>query len=333
MKTQLISLTIGGLAVLPSFGEYVFFSDDFESIDLAGPNEEPIPLLGNGMFVGANVYDELDEYLYNYFKFDAPNITGDGARFSNIAADQGGPDQGDRVLSVFSDYNNGGAHTAGGETSEGSGVYTGGDLVDANVFVEYIVEEADLGTTVTFTFDAKIGDFDATPLLGSGDPLFVPEAEAFVKVLDPANNFQPYPNLDVADASQFPNTWGTYTLSLTIDPAWTGKILQAGFRSKTSNYQPSSVFYDNVSLTSTRVEVVDPGPTIIATSWANDEFRVDFFGKDGFEYTLLKAASIEGPYDIEVDFIEGEDLEDFVSDTNATDSRGFYKLSEDPIPE
>lgn len=311
---------------------YVFFRDDFESAPPSGPNAEPPPLLENGMLVGANVFDETNSYLYNYFGFDAPNISGDGARFSNIAAEQGGPDQGLQVLAVFNDYNNGGAHMAGGETSPGSGMYTGGDLVDANVYVEYFVEEADLGTTVTFQFDAKFGDFQTGPVAGSNPP-FEAEAEAFVKVLDPDNDYQPYPNLDVLDTTQIPETWGTYTLTLTIDPSWTGKLLQAGFRNKTSNFAPSAIFYDNVSLTSDRVNVADPGPQILGTSWNNGKFRVDFFGKEGYEYTLWKAESIDGPYDDPVEFIDGIDLPEYLEDTGASGPSGFYRVSEDEIPQ
>ncbi|MEM9236115.1 MAG: hypothetical protein AAGB14_05000 [Verrucomicrobiota bacterium] len=324
MKTYAIRLMVAAAAVSTCFGDasddtYEFFRDDFESAQPAQPNGDPVPLLGNGMLVGANVFDNSDVYLYNYFGFDAPNITGDGARFSNVATGEGGPDQGTQVLSVFSDYNNGGAHTAG-------------DLVDANVYVEFVVEEADLGTTVNFVFDAKFGVFETGEIDGSSPP-YDAEAEAFLKVLDPANNFQPYPNIQVVDATQFPATWTTYVLTLTIDPAWEGKILQAGFRNKTSNYAPSSMFYDNISLTSDRVVVPVTPPQILGTSWTEGEFRVDFFGKDGFEYTLWKGASIEGPYDEFVDTIDGFDSADFLSDTFASDPSGFYILSELEIPQ
>jgi len=332
MKSICPIIIVGCIALLPAYGEYTFFADDFESASPAGPNVEPVPLIGNGMLVGANVFHETNVFFYNYFSFPAPNITGDGARFCNIAGMQGGPDQGAQVLSVFNDYNNNGAHEAGGETAPGSMVYTAGDLVNALVFVEYVVEAADLGTTVTFEFDAKIGDFLAGPIAGS-NPAYDAEAEAFVTVLNSLDNSFNELVADKEDASMFPVTWETYSLSIFIDPAWEGQLLQAGFRTKTSNYAPSGVFYDNVSLTSNRVEVVDPGPTIISTSWAGDVFTVDFFGKDGFEYTLWKADSIEGPYDDAVDFIEGSDAIEFVSDADATDPNGFYKLGEDPTAE
>ena len=321
--------------ILPAGAQYTFFSDDFESIPVAQPDGDPTPLLNNGMFVGANVFDETNTYIYNYFgnpPFPAPNITGDGARFTNIAESEGGPEQGNRVLSVFSDYNNAGAHTAGGETSPGSGVYTGGDLIDAIVFVEYFIDAADLGTTLTFKFDAKFGNFQTGPVLGSTPP-FDAEAEVFLKVLDPSAGFSTL-GQDVMDATAFSATWSNdNTLTLLIDPSWENKLIQAGFRTKTSNYAPSAIFYDNVSLTSDRVDVVDPAPQILSTSWDSGEFRVDFFGRDGFEYTLWKAASIEGPYDIEIDFIDGQDALEYLSDMEASGPNGFYRLEEQPIPE
>lgn len=332
MKTPAVVFAITTLILQPVLGQYVFFEDDFESAPPAAPNGDPVPLLGNGMLIGAEVYDETNVYLYNYFTFDAPNITGDGARFCNIAGEQGGLDQGAQVLSVFSDYNNSAAHTAGGETSPGSGIYTGGDLVNAIVFVEYFVEEADLGTTVTLTFDAKVGDFQASPVLGTVPP-FDPEAEAFIQVLDPANFFQAYPNRDSYDTDQIGVEWGAYSVSLTIDPSWEGKLLQAGFRSKTSNYQASGVFYDNVSLTSNRVEIVDPGPTITSMLWLDDVFEVVFESKTGFDYKLFKSTSVEGPYETEVDSNAGDGFEVTLFDDSATEAKAFYVLDEQPTPE
>lgn len=323
---------IGGLTILSASGDYVFFDENFEEIDPAGMNVEPIPLLGNGLLVGANVFDETDTFLYNYFDFDAPNIAGDGARFCNIAGEQGGPDQGNQVLSVFNDYNNADAHTAGGETFEGSGVYTGGDLVDANVYLQYFVEPEDLGTTVTFAFDAKLGDFQTGPVLGSSPPLDA-EAEAFLKVLDPANGYQPYPNIQTLDATGFAVEWETYTLTFVIDSEWEGKVLQAGFRTKTSNYAPSAMFYDNISLTSDRVAVVEAPPRILATSKEGGEFLVTVESKPGFDYTLWKGASVSGPYTELGDPVEGDGGDLTLSDMDADETSDFYRVSEDAIPE
>ncbi len=331
MKNLVAPLAIGAMSLLPAFGQYVFFQDDFESVAPAGPNVEPIPLLGNGMVVGANIFSSANAYITGYFGFDAPNIAGDGARFCNVAGEQGGPDQGAQVLSVFSDYNNSAAQTAGGETTPGSGVYTGGQLVDANVYVEFVVEAADLGTTVTFAFDSKMGDFQAGPVAGS-DPVFNAEAEAFVKVLKSSDFSYSELVADKMDMAGTPVTWGTYSVSIVIDPAWEGELLQAGFRNKTSNYAPSGVFYDNISLTSDRAEPVDRGPKILSTSWENNEFTVSFEGKEGFDYTLYKGASIEGPYDELIEVISGSGSEDSLSDLSATDPSGFYRIDEQPTP-
>jgi hypothetical protein len=46
-----------------------------------------------------------------------------------------------------------------------------------------------------------------------------------------------------------PPTWGTYSVSITIDPSLAGQVLQIGFANTAANYNPSGVFYDNLSFT------------------------------------------------------------------------------------
>lgn len=278
-KTMLIGVVIG--VFLPvAAGAYTFFEEDFEGIPEAAPIDTSVdppvepPGLMNGMIVGANVFSaDNSSYVGGYFGFEAPNISGPGARFCNIAVEQGGPEQGDKVLAVFSDYNNGAAQSIG-------------QLIDANTYIEFVLEEADLGTTVTFVFDAKFGNFDPSPLPEGG---FVPEAEAFLKVLNPLAGFATVLD-DVEDASLFPTTWTTYTLTIQIptEQVWVGRILQAGFRVKTSEYWDSTIYYDNMLVTSDRVEPEVGVIPIVDYGFANGEFFLEFESEDLKNYALQR---------------------------------------------
>jgi len=76
-------------------------------------------------------------------------------------------------------------------------------------------------------------------------------ATAFIKTIDPGNNFA-LTNLVDEDTTNLPETWGRFSLELEIDAGLEGQLLQVGFNATASNYEPSGVFYDNL--------VVDPGP-------------------------------------------------------------------------
>jgi len=193
------------------------YSQDFEG--LAPPSSGG--LLGDGWLVYGNVYDNLGVYQYGYGPNPAPNNI-DAPAFCLIASGQGGAAQGAQQLVVFSDYNNG-AH---------------GNLdwvIETNVFQEQTIIAADVGQTMVFTFDAKMGD-----LTGAS------EAEAFIKTLDPGAGYATT-NLVTTDMTAIPTTWGTYSVQLAIDAGLVGQIIQFGFTTRASNYEPSGVYYDNVN--------------------------------------------------------------------------------------
>jgi hypothetical protein len=75
-------------------------------------------------------------------------------------------------------------------------------------------------------------------------------ATAFIKTLDPANNFD-LTNLVEQDTTDLPDTWEPYSLELLIDAGLEDQLLQVGFNATASDFEPSGVFYDNI--------VVDPG--------------------------------------------------------------------------
>ncbi len=197
------------------------YSQNFEALNAA----DPAALSNDGWLVGANVFaPDGSTFLYNYFAFPAPNgnTDGNGFRFSAVAVGEGGANQGGQQLSVFNDYNNADHNV--------------GNRIEANVFREYIIGAADVGQTVTFTFDAKLGD------LGGAST-----AAAFIKILDQNNGFA-LTAFEQQDTTSIPNTWNAYSLSTTIQPAQVGTIFQIGFLNVASNFEPSGVFYDNLNL-------------------------------------------------------------------------------------
>ncbi len=194
------------------------YSQDFEGLDMASPTA----LGDDGWVVGANVFDAGGGFLYNYFAFPAPNGSGG---FSNIAAGEGGPDQGAQQLVVFNDYNN----------TDHTNFPT--RIIEANFFREYSISASDVGNTVRFSFDSKLGDIQSPST-----------ALAFIKTLDPNNDFAPT-NFVTQDTTNTPTTWSTYSLELTIDQSLEGQIFQIGFLNTASGFSPSGVFYDNVVLT------------------------------------------------------------------------------------
>lgn len=121
------------------------YTQDFELLDIDSAT------IGDGWLFANNVFDPAGNYLFTYSD-PAPNATSDPANIyiSAIVADQGGADQGDQQLSVFSDYNC---------CQPDQGHLDGGN-VEVNVFQERTVTAEDIGTTFVFSFDAKRGNIN-----------------------------------------------------------------------------------------------------------------------------------------------------------------------------
>jgi hypothetical protein len=201
-------------AVTASWADLSNYSQDFEGLVQA----DPAALGNDGWFYFANVFDPGGGYLYGYGPGPAPN---GGPAFSAVASGQGGASQGAQQLVVYSDYNN--------------GDHANGNIIEANVFQEQVVGAIDAGTQWVFQFDAKLGD-----ILPNSTAL------AFIKTLDPNAGFA-LSNFITVDMTSIPATWGTYMLSITIDPAIVGHIFQIGFLNTATNYTPSGVLYDNIN--------------------------------------------------------------------------------------
>jgi hypothetical protein len=194
------------------------YLQDFEAMDPASPT-----VLGDeGWLVYGNVFEVgTGNYLYGYGPFPAPNNPAAPA-FCNLVVGEGGAEQGDNQLSVFSDYEN--------------LDHQDGDLIESNVYREMLVTPADVGKTWIFEFQAKMGD------------LVLPStAHAFIKTLDPFSGYATT-NFVTVNTSTIPAEWNGYSLALTIDPSLVGQLFQIGFVSEATLYQPSAIIYDNVWL-------------------------------------------------------------------------------------
>lgn len=187
------------------------YSTDFE--DYAVPSEGA--LLGDGWLVYGNVFGYDWAWWYGYGPYPAPN---DGAAFCAIATGEG---LGAQCLSVYSDYNNGN-HVDG--------------IVESIVYREQAITAGDVGETWVFEFDAKLGNLEGQTT-----------ASAFIKTLNPAAGYATT-NFVQYDTTAIPTTWGTYSVSLTIDGSLIGQIFQIGFQNFCRLTEGSGVFYDNLNL-------------------------------------------------------------------------------------
>ncbi len=191
------------------------YAQDFENLDAMSPTA----LSDDNWVVFGNVFDATGiNYLYGYGTFPAPNGSGG---FSNVGVGEGGPDQGNQQIVIFNDYNN--------------ADHNNGFVINSSVFQEQRIGLADVGSTYTFTFDAKLGDLVAPTT-----------ANAFLKTLDPNAGFFTT-NLITQQTDTLPATWGSFSLELTISADLVGQILQFGFESTTSSFAPSGVVYDNIT--------------------------------------------------------------------------------------
>lgn|GEM_PF-1260106 len=280
------------------------YSEDFEDYEEVGEER----LLGNDWQVFGNAYNAAGGYEYGYGVFPAPN---NGGGFCNIATGEGGPDQGDKVLTVYADYNNG----------EMAAPPDGpGHVVEANVFREYVVGPGDVGTTWTFAFDVKLGNLEAPST-----------AKAFIKVLDPNNGYS-LTEFVTFDTDQLGDTlWTGGALEITIGD-WTGQLLQTGFLASATDYQGSGAFYDNLSFTSPGY-VAPAGPKVVSVERnAFGEVIVSFETRSGYEYRFEKASTPAGPYE-EIDFgVLGDGSVQAFIDFDASGPSGFYRVDEQPIP-
>ncbi len=212
-----LALLLASLTCGTASAQLSSYSQDFEGLNMASSTA----LGDDGWLFFGNVFNPGGGYLYGYGPGPAPN---GGPAFSAIATGQAGPNQGTQYLNIYSDYNN--------------GDHNNGNLIEANVFQERTIAAGDVGQTYTFSFDAVLPDVG-----GIASPT---TAVAFIKTLDPGNGFA-LTNFLTVDMTNVPSNWDAYSTSITIDGSLSGQILQFGFASTATNFNPSGVYYDNVN--------------------------------------------------------------------------------------
>lgn len=214
---RLATLALATAMSAVSLGALTPYSQNFEGMNIASPSA----LADDGWLVYGNVF-EGGNWLYGYGPFAAPN---GGGGFSAVATGEGGAAQGQQYLNAYSDYNN--------------GDHALGRIIEANVFQERTISAGDLGSSYNFTFDYK-----ASSQSGPGGQT---RTMAFIKVLNPGAGYAmvAFPTLETTAAST--TDWAPGALNITIDNAWSGHILQFGFLSTATLYEPSGVYYDNIN--------------------------------------------------------------------------------------
>jgi hypothetical protein len=233
----LAAIALAVFLAAPAGAQLATYSQDFEGLDQMDPGA----LTADGWLVFGNVFaGGTGNYLYGYGPFPAPN---GGAGFCGIDAGQGGTDQGDQQLVTYSDYNN--------------GDHAFGNWIEANVFQEQFVGAGDVGSNWVFSFDAKRGNINDPndPNCAAG---CATTAIAFIKTLDPNAGYA-LTNFFTIDTTDLPDAWARYELSIDIDDSLPGQILQVGFSSTATLYQPAGVFYDNINF---EENVCNQDPTV-----------------------------------------------------------------------
>jgi hypothetical protein len=235
--------------------------------------------------------------LYGYSS--TPPIGGGG--FWGVTTDQAGPAQGTQGLVVYSDYYNQNAQTAG-------------NLVEANVFQQFPVFIEDVGT-YEFKFDAKAGNLVSPS-----------KAVAFVKVLNPSNNYATVANVTL-DTSALPVTWGTYSIRFTVDAGMEDMILQVGFSATASNNLGSGVFYDNLEFGI--APPAEPAPPVITQiTKVGDVVSVTFPTELGASYDLLKSTDGMATFNLVATqpVIFGDGTAKVATDNAASGPSAFYRI-------
>jgi hypothetical protein len=214
MAKYLVTFAAVALLSSPAFAQIDYF-EDFEGLNAGDPNA----LTDAGWLIFANVWNDYPgcdtTYTYGYGVFGAPN---GGPGFSSIADGNSG-----QALNAYSDYNN--------------GDHANGLCIETSLFQERALTEADAGT-YEFLFNTQAA-YDE-----NGRVILQPPVDTFgfVKLLDPDNGFA---LVYVDDVSTL--TTGAKSLTITLDEAAAGLLLQWGFSTRASNYEPTGRWYDNVS--------------------------------------------------------------------------------------
>jgi hypothetical protein len=241
MKMALVAAAAALLVAPASWAALSSYSQDFEALAPASdPSNGALGaagfLVSGVVFDGAAVPAPYGNFKFFYGNFPAPNDGSGAPAFSAIATGESGPGQGLQVLNVFSDYKC--CQSTNEGHFDGAAPY---DFVQSNVFREQTIGLADIGTTWSFKFDAKVNGVNGCGTAPGSDCV------AFIRTLDPNNGFA-QTNFVTFDAQAGLTTnWSTHTVSIDLsDPLLSGQILQFGFQSTSQLFGNTGVFYDNI---------------------------------------------------------------------------------------
>ena len=253
--------------------QLVPYSQDFESLD----RNSLTALSDDGWNLFGTVFESDGTFAYVYENgsvLPAPNDAND-PNISVITEDVGGnPPAGTQGLLILSDYKN-------GDHGNGSN-----RIIQPTVFQEQTISASDIGSVWEFSFLAS-PDQDLTT-----DP--VSQAYGFFKTIDPSSGFS-QTNFIQADTSALGPGVTPFSIQIDLsDPALEGQLLQFGFETRASNFGPSAVNYDNLSL----AEVVD---SIITGDYNGD----GFVSQPDLDLVLLNWGDASLPAGFDEDALDG----------------------------
>ena len=227
-KALLTALTIVSAMSYAPVGNAALasYSENFESLNAISSTA----LSDAGFVIYENSYN--DQGLTNLVNSAGPlPARNDYRGFALVVTGQGNSAQGNQQLSAFSNY----------LSRDQNNLY-----VDALTLQQQTIGADDLGSTWFFNFDAKQGDITGTS-----------SAFAWIRAIDGGTTL----GENRLDTTSLGFNWGSYAVSLYIDPSWNGKTLQFGVKSAATAYTMSGVYYDNLSLTGT------PAVPVPAAAW------------------------------------------------------------------
>ena len=227
-KALLTALTIVSAMSYAPMGNaaLISYSQNFESLNAISSSA----LSDSGFVIYENSYN--DQGLTNQVSSAGTNSGRNDYRgFAQIVTGEGNSAQGNQQLKVFSNY----------LSKNQKSLY-----IDALTLQQQTIGTDDLDSIWTFSFDAKQGDITGTS-----------SASAWIRTIDGSTTL----GEDRLDTTSLGINWGSYAVSLYIDPSWNGKTLEFGVNSAATAYTMSGVYYDNLSLTGT------PAVPIPAAVW------------------------------------------------------------------
>ncbi|MBD3236371.1 MAG: T9SS type A sorting domain-containing protein [Candidatus Eisenbacteria bacterium] len=235
------------------------YYQNFEELD----ETSSTALSEDGWLVFGNVFTPDTTFIYGYGPFPAPNHD---LAFCQIVLGEGGEEQGEKVLSVFSDYEN---------ADHGNG-----NLIESNVYQEQIIGAEDIGSIWRFAFQHKRGNIEGAS-----------SALAFIKTLDPEQGYL-LTNYLTSDMTFISDTWGGDSLIIVIDESLENQLLQIGFLCLATNYEGSGIFYDNLVFDPVgNVSVPEAEEFVSATLGQNAPNP--FEGTTRIDYSLAQSDRVE----------------------------------------